>query len=598
VVAARGGRLVSLGLRLRGLWWALLPVRLGGRSRKSCDFAAAAQELRLREWWLRLCRKSCDVAATTQELVGRACHRSRQTPNPALYLTRPRLLCLAAVRMWVQAVAVAAGQVSLTVRPSEPYVPPELRLRGRRWVPQELRFHGAWWCGCGPGGTMGRCGCRGRRRGQPHQSCGFTVGGGAVAGPPGPPVSPELRLRDSRTRVAASRVVVEVVPQELRLRGSGSRVGRSCVPSVSQNAEPGAAPDPAASFVSCSFPNVRVGGCGRGRAGELDRSAVRAIRSARVATSRQAVGSARVAVSRRVVVWLRSRRHDGTMRVPRSPKGPAPPELRFHGRWWRGCGAAGPARVATSRQPHKSCGFAAAAGVGQQELRLRGSNSRVSRPCASSVSQDAEPGAAPDPAASFVSCSGPNVRVGGCGRGRAGELDRSAVQAMRSARIATSRQAVGSARVAVSRRVVVWLRSRRHDGTMRVPRSPRGSAPPELRFHGRWWAWLRVLLSRRFRKSCDFAAAAQELRLRQWWLRLCGKSCGFAAAAQELIGRACHRSCKTPNPALHLTRPRLLFLAAVRMSVSAVAVAAGQVSLIVRPSEPCVSQELRLRGRR
>jgi hypothetical protein len=252
---------------------------------------------------------------------------------------------------------------------------------------------------------------------------------GVVAGPPQPPVSQELRLRGSRTRVAASPVVVEVVRQELRFRGSGSRVDWPCVSSVLQNAEPGAAPDPAASFVSCSGPNVRVGGCGRGRAGELDRSAVRAMRFARIATSRPAVNIAGVAVSRQVVGWLQSRRHDGSMRVPRSPRGSAPPELRFHGRWWCGCAArhaAGPARIATSRQAHKSGLFAAPAGVVQQELRFHGNHTRVDWPCVSSVSQNAEPGAAPDPAASSVSCSGLNVHAGGCGPGRAGELDRSA----------------------------------------------------------------------------------------------------------------------------------------------------------------------------
>jgi hypothetical protein len=311
---------------------------------------------------------------------------------------------------------------------------------------------------------MGACGCRGRRAVPPHPSCGFTAGGGVVAGPHGPPV-----------------------PQELRLRGSDSRVGRSCVSSVSQDAEPGAAPDPAASFQYHSSSNVRAAGCGRGRAGELDRSAVRALRFARVATSRQAVGSARVAVSRPVVVWLRSRRHDGTMRVPRSLKGPAPPELRFHGRWWCGCGsvqAAGFARVATSQPPHKSWLVAVVAGFVPQELRLRGHRTRVDWPCVSSVSQNAEPGAAPDPAASFVRRRLPCVRVAGCGRGRAGELDRSAVRTAGSARIATSRQAVNIAGVAVSRQVVVWLRSRRHDGSMRVPRSPRRPAPPELRLRG------------------------------------------------------------------------------------------------------------------
>ncbi len=97
------------------------------------------------------------------------------------------------------------GAGELYVRPSEPCVPQELRLRGRRWVPQELRFHGAWWCGCGPGGTIRRCGCRGRRAVQPHQSGDFTAGGGVVAEPPGPPVSPELRLRGSRTRAGPSR---------------------------------------------------------------------------------------------------------------------------------------------------------------------------------------------------------------------------------------------------------------------------------------------------------------------------------------------------------------------------------------------------------
>jgi hypothetical protein len=280
------------------------------------------------------------------------------------------------------------------------------------------------------------CGSAG---GWSRRSCGFTVRGGrgcASASAAGPARIATSRQPHKSWLVA---MAMGVVQQELRLRGSNSRVGRPCVSSVSQNAEPGAAPDPAASVVSCSGPSVRAGGCGRGRAGELDRSAVRAIRSARVATSRQAVGSARVAVSRRVVVWLRSRRHDGTMRVPRSPKGPAPPELRFHGRWWRGCGAAGPARVATSRQPHKSWLFAQVAGLVQQELRFHGSRTRIDWPCASSVSQDAEPGAAPDPAASFVSCRFPSVRIAGCGLGRAGELDRSAVRAMRFARIATSR---------------------------------------------------------------------------------------------------------------------------------------------------------------
>jgi hypothetical protein len=168
-----------------------------------------------------------------------------------------------------------------------------------------LRFHGAWWCGCGPGGTMGRCGCRGGRAVQPHQSCGFTAGGGRGC---------RSAWAAGRARVATSRQphkswlfaqVAGLVQQELRFHGSRTRIDWPCASSVSQDAEPGAAPDPAASFVSCRFPSVRIAGCGLGRAGELDRSAVRAMRFARVATSRQAVNVAGVAVSRPVVVWLR-----------------------------------------------------------------------------------------------------------------------------------------------------------------------------------------------------------------------------------------------------------------------------------------------------
>jgi hypothetical protein len=150
-----------------------------------------------------VCSKSCGFAAATQEFSGRACHRSRKMPNPPLHRTRPRLSFVGACRVSVWPVAVAAGPVSLIVRPSEPLVPQELRLRGRRWVPQELRFHGRWWCGCDPGGTVGRCGCRGRRAARPHQSCDFAAG------------AQELRLRGWWPELGSKSCGFAAPPQEL-----------------------------------------------------------------------------------------------------------------------------------------------------------------------------------------------------------------------------------------------------------------------------------------------------------------------------------------------------------------------------------------------